>query len=508
MAPIKLRDPGFFGGISHSKSFLQALAGSSSSFPDLRPSTFRGLPSLWVSDEEIRDLAVPFRFSLVGFFPSKRPPLDAIRKFFFNLKLNGEVSVTVLDSTHILIKLSNDLDYCRVFCHRSYMVFNCFMKLTKWSPTLDIGVESPIIPIWISFPHLRPHFFAPRILFGLGELFGKPLKIDEATSVGSRPSNARVLVEIDITKTYTKQVWLGSEAQGYVQDVIFDEFPHFCSVCKCLGHVSGKCKSDSSFGKPAIVIDPVEILPAVGVVNDDLDISSVPENVANVLVNSEMAGVDLLTVEPEGDSPADGLVPVNLGISVGVNNCQLLASEEGFLKADAGDCVLSHKATPFFPSGNGLLNVSDLAACNLEHLAAVSVAVPPTGSEISPVMGGVVENGGLQVSKNLESGTDGGVPVVCVGLVDESTHLVSVERLSSNNNLVVVPVNEVDVNEMATCMGNSSVLTIRKHGDWLVDSSDPESESDLNISDNDFVLGCNKNVATRGKFWGRGRRRR
>ncbi|XP_020674745.1 uncharacterized protein LOC110093997 [Dendrobium catenatum] len=244
---------------------------------DLRPSTFRGLPSLWVSDEEIRDFAVPFRFSLVGFFPSKRPPLDAIQKFFFNLKLNGEVSITVLDSTHILIKLSNDLDYCRVFCHRSYLVFNCFMKLTKWSPTLDIGVESPIIPIWVSFPHLRPHFFAPRILFGLGELFGKPLKIDEATSVGSRPSNARVLVEIDITKTYTKQVWLGYEALGYVQDVVFDEFPHFCSVCKCLGHVFGKCKSDSIFGKPAIVIDPVEILPDVGVLNDGLDVSSVPE---------------------------------------------------------------------------------------------------------------------------------------------------------------------------------------------------------------------------------------
>ncbi|KAI0500784.1 hypothetical protein KFK09_019001 [Dendrobium nobile] len=302
MPPIKLKDPDFFRGISHSKSFLQALAGSSSSFPDLRSSTFRGLPSLWVSDEKIRDLAIPFRFSLVGLFPSKRPPLDAIRKFFFNLKLNGEVSVTVLDSTHILIKLSNDLDYCRVFCHRSYLVFNCFMKLTKWSPTLDIGVESPIIPIWISFPHLRPHFFAPRILFGLGELFGKPLKIDEATSVGSRPSNARVLVEIDITKTYTKQVWLGSESLGYVQEVVFDDFPHFCNVCKCLGHLFGKCKSNAMSGKPVIANVPVDNLPKFGVVNDGLDVSSVSENVDNVIGNTEMVGVDLRTVEPSGVS--------------------------------------------------------------------------------------------------------------------------------------------------------------------------------------------------------------
>ncbi|KAI0500235.1 hypothetical protein KFK09_018444 [Dendrobium nobile] len=290
MPPAKLKDPGFFGGISHSKSFLQALAGSSSSFPDLKSSTFRGLPALWVSDEEIRALAEPFRFSLVGFFPSKRPPLEAIRKFFFNLKLIGEVSVTVLDSTHILIKLANDLDYCRIFCHRSYMVLNCFMKLTKWTPSLDIGIESPIIPIWISFPNLRPHFFAPRILFGLGELFGKPLKIDEATSVGSRPSNARVLVELDITKSYPKQVWLGSDSLGYVQEVILDEFPHFCGVCKSLGHITGKCNSVALSVAPTAAV-AVENSASLGAVNGD---NNIKENVVTVTEEAVEAGEVIL----------------------------------------------------------------------------------------------------------------------------------------------------------------------------------------------------------------------
>ncbi|KAI0520304.1 hypothetical protein KFK09_007776 [Dendrobium nobile] len=111
---------------SPSRSFLQALSGSSSSngFPKLKVSSFRGMPSLWISDEEILDLAVPFQFALVGFFPSKLPSLDSIRNFFFNLKLNGDVSISLLDSSHILIKLENDLDYCHIFCHRSYLVFN------------------------------------------------------------------------------------------------------------------------------------------------------------------------------------------------------------------------------------------------------------------------------------------------------------------------------------------------------------------------------------------------
>ncbi|KAL0906769.1 hypothetical protein M5K25_025289 [Dendrobium thyrsiflorum] len=129
--------------------FVDALYGSASfvCFPELRQCSFRGMPSLWISEEEIMSLAVPFQFALVGFFPMCRPSLDGIRKFFFNLKLHAKFYVTVLDQSHVLIKLSNDLDYSRVFCHRSYLVNNYYMKLTKWSPFLDVYVESPVIPI-------------------------------------------------------------------------------------------------------------------------------------------------------------------------------------------------------------------------------------------------------------------------------------------------------------------------------------------------------------------------
>ncbi|KAL0913285.1 hypothetical protein M5K25_016733 [Dendrobium thyrsiflorum] len=259
MATKRFADLGFLDGSVKSRSFVEALSGSSSDnrFPDVKISSFRGLPSLWISEQEIRALAAPFQFALVGFFPFKRPSLDSIRIFFFNLKLNGEVSVTLLDPSHVLIKLENDLDYCRVFCHRSYLVYNCYMKLIKWSPLLDVGVESPVIPIWVSFPQLRPHLYSPRILYGLASIFGKPLKIDTATSVGSRPSVARVLVEIDITKTYPGKVWLGPDNLGYVQQVTMEEFPSFCASCKCIGHVLGNCRDLY----PLVVVDSADISP-------------------------------------------------------------------------------------------------------------------------------------------------------------------------------------------------------------------------------------------------------
>ncbi|KAL0919993.1 hypothetical protein M5K25_009089 [Dendrobium thyrsiflorum] len=249
-----------------------ALSGSSSDVrsPDVKISSFRGLLSLWISELEIRALAAPFQFALVGFFPSKRHSLDSIRRFFFNLKLNGEASVTLLDHLHVLIKLENDLNYYKVFCHRSYLVHNCYMKLTKWSPLLDVGVESLVIPIWVSFPQLRPHLYSPRILHDLASIFSKPLKIDNATSVGSRPPVARVLVEIDITKTYPDKVWLGPDNLGYVQQVTMEDFPSFCASCKCIGHVLGNCRDlNPSVPTPAIAAMPAShleppVAPVVG----------------------------------------------------------------------------------------------------------------------------------------------------------------------------------------------------------------------------------------------------
>ncbi|KAL0909928.1 hypothetical protein M5K25_020838 [Dendrobium thyrsiflorum] len=224
--------------------------------------TFRGMPSLWISEEKILALLRPFKFALVGKFPTRRPSLDAIRRFFFRLKLNGDFSVTLLNPSHVLIKLFNDFDYSRVFSHKSYFVYNCYMKLTKWSPLFDIGEDSPIVPIWISFPNLRPHMFSPRILHAMGSLFGRPLQVDHATSVGSRPSVARVLVELDVSKKYPDKIWLGPENFGYIQSVEMEIFPPFCGLCKCLGHLKGACKPLSSS------------LPSVNVVNTDISLDA------------------------------------------------------------------------------------------------------------------------------------------------------------------------------------------------------------------------------------------
>ncbi|PKU59601.1 hypothetical protein MA16_Dca023458 [Dendrobium catenatum] len=115
------------------------------------------------------------------------------------------------------------------------------MRILKWTPFFDVKEESPIVPIWISFPNLRLHFFNAKVLHALGSIFGRPLQTDKSTASRTRPSVARVLVEVDITKKHAKEVWMGSKAFGYLQKVEFEKVPDFCNHCKTHGHAISKC---------------------------------------------------------------------------------------------------------------------------------------------------------------------------------------------------------------------------------------------------------------------------
>ncbi|KAH0467094.1 hypothetical protein IEQ34_004332 [Dendrobium chrysotoxum] len=47
----------------------------------------------------------------------------------------------------------------------------------------------------------------------------------------------RVLVELDITKSYPNKVWLGPESFAYIQHVEMVVYPPFCASCKSIGHL-------------------------------------------------------------------------------------------------------------------------------------------------------------------------------------------------------------------------------------------------------------------------------
>lgn len=89
------------------------------------------------------------------------------------------------------------------------------MTLSKWTIDFRPDQKSSLAPVWINLPGLPLPFFDPKYLNKLGSLYGRLLKIDDATLSLKRPSVARILVEIDVKAEQKSSVWIGDEDWDY-----------------------------------------------------------------------------------------------------------------------------------------------------------------------------------------------------------------------------------------------------------------------------------------------------
>ncbi|XP_027062808.1 uncharacterized protein [Coffea arabica] len=196
-----------------SKTFASLLSQSpsSSSSGIGHLSTYKGEPSLVISRQDMMQIAAPYSNALVGRFAVGRPSMELIRKFIVSLGLRGECPIGLLDSKHILLRPSEEEDYTRLWCRRSWYVGKFHMSLSKWTIDFKPGAESSIAPVWVNFPGLPLPFFEKQFLLKLGTLLGRPLKVDEATTSLKRPSVARILLEIDVLQSPKSRIWIGDD---------------------------------------------------------------------------------------------------------------------------------------------------------------------------------------------------------------------------------------------------------------------------------------------------------
>ncbi|XP_027171591.1 uncharacterized protein LOC113771176 [Coffea eugenioides] len=116
------------------------------------------------------------------------------------------------------------------------------MKLFKWTPSFHVDREPSVVPVWVSLPKLPIHLFNRECLFQIVATLGVPLYVDAATAALSRPSVARVCVEVDLLKPLVSRVWIGNGGQeGFWQNLDIEHLPAYCSGCFRQGHSKDDC---------------------------------------------------------------------------------------------------------------------------------------------------------------------------------------------------------------------------------------------------------------------------
>lgn len=95
------------------------------------------------------------------------------------------------------------------------------MKVFKWLVEFQLCVEPSVIPAWISLEGFPIHLFNKAILFSIKNLLCKTIKIDEPTTNISRPSVARICIEVDLLKDLPTRIWIGTgSGKGFWQSML------------------------------------------------------------------------------------------------------------------------------------------------------------------------------------------------------------------------------------------------------------------------------------------------
>ncbi|XP_020597198.1 uncharacterized protein LOC110036974 [Phalaenopsis equestris] len=167
--------------------------------------------------------------------------MGLIRNFFESLKFIGNWKIGLLDGRHLLIQLTTEEDYARLFAKQFIIIVGTTIKIVKWIPDFDPSNEPPVIPIWYKFPGLPLPFFKLNALFNIGRALGTPLKLDAPTYNKARLALARILVERDITLHEVKTIWIGSDNDGFRQNIVPEQKPYYCQHCRMFGRTVERC---------------------------------------------------------------------------------------------------------------------------------------------------------------------------------------------------------------------------------------------------------------------------
>ncbi|KAL2242479.1 UNVERIFIED_CONTAM: hypothetical protein Sindi_0365900 [Sesamum indicum] len=207
-------------------------------------------PTLLFTDAETEVLAAPFKFALVGKFSHGAPSYSILHKLIAGTGIKNKFTVSMLNTRHVLISLSCEADFSRLWLRRIWYIQGYPMRVFKWTPAFTPSKESSIVPVWVSFPELPAHLFRKEVLFTVASMIGTPLQIDDATLNQSKLSKARACIELDLLKPRLENFQIQICGTTIVQRIEYEDIPHYCSLCKHVGHQDSDCYTKGDAPKP------------------------------------------------------------------------------------------------------------------------------------------------------------------------------------------------------------------------------------------------------------------
>ncbi|OVA10378.1 protein of unknown function DUF4283 [Macleaya cordata] len=196
--------------------------------PEYRLSMKDGIPAIRFSPHDLLRSEQIMAFSLILKFSAGRPPLNDIKAHIeLHWGLTGKYVVGLIDPRHILLRLSSELEVTKVLVREKKHIQGYWFRIFRWSSSFNPKKESSLAPVWVLIPRLPMNYFSNEMMHGIAErIGGRLLKVDNPTLGHSRPSVARICLEIDLAKPITESIWFwSSKDEGKARNLLAHLLP-------------------------------------------------------------------------------------------------------------------------------------------------------------------------------------------------------------------------------------------------------------------------------------------
>lgn len=159
---------------------------------------------------------------------------------------NIRIDVFPVNKNTVKFRIKDEATRLRVLRRGMWNICDIPMRLSKWSPNADEEEESEIkaMPMWVTLKNVPHKLFSWKGLGFIASATGKPVRLHPETELCSNFEEARVFVEVNLTKEIPKKQRFKSAKMGIDAEVefIFPWLPPRCTLCSKWGHLGEECK--------------------------------------------------------------------------------------------------------------------------------------------------------------------------------------------------------------------------------------------------------------------------
>ncbi|XP_019173837.1 PREDICTED: uncharacterized protein LOC109169411 [Ipomoea nil] len=196
-------------------------------------------PTIRLTKEEVEKIRAPWRKSMILKVLGRRVGYAyMLRRLTSMWKPKSSMDLIALPNDYFLVRFGSIDDLEFALFEGPWVVLDHYLIVKPWEPDFDpMNDATKKMVVWARIPCIPMEYYDYIFLRKLGRRIGRAVRVDQATSMGSRGMFARICVEIDMRKPIISKFTY----EGKTRHVAYEGLHLICFSCGLYGHAKENC---------------------------------------------------------------------------------------------------------------------------------------------------------------------------------------------------------------------------------------------------------------------------